>query len=356
MTPHFVRRTVAAIVVLLCTAVAPIASAQAEPTFKIAWSVYTGYMPWPYAKHAGIIDKWADKYGIKIEVTQINDYVEAINQYTGGKFDGVTATTMDALTLPATGGIDTTILIICNYSNGNDGIVLKGKDKTIADLKGKKVNLVQYSISHYMLARAFQQRGVSLEDVKLQNISDADFIAAFQSDDIDAVVAWNPAYIELKKLPDISVVYDSKEMPGELVDGFLINTETLKKHPELGKALVGAWYETLATMSANDEKGKAARKYMAELSGTSVESFDAQLATTSFYEPTAGAAFARSPEMVTAMDHVRTFSFENELMGGSAKSKDAVGIALPGTTLGDTSNVKLRFDDTFMQLAADGKL
>ena len=31
--------------------------------------------------------KWADKYGIKIELTQINDYVESINQYTAGKFD-----------------------------------------------------------------------------------------------------------------------------------------------------------------------------------------------------------------------------------------------------------------------------
>lgn len=356
MTVKSVRHAFASLFALLLCAAAPLASAHAEPTFRIAWSVYTGYMPWPYAKHAGIIDKWAEKYGIKIEVTQINDYVEAINQYTGGKFDGVTSTTMDALTLPAAGGVDTTVLIICNYSNGNDGIVLKGKDKTMADLKGKRVNLVQYSISHYMLARAFQKHGVEVSDVRLQNISDADFIAAFHADDIDAVVAWNPAYIELKKLPDISVVYDSKEMPGELVDGFLVNTETLKKHPELGKALAGAWFEAIATMSADDEAGAAARKYMAELSGTSVESFEAQLATTAFYTAGDAAAFARSADMEAAMNHIRTFSFENGLMGSGAKSADAVGIALPGTTLGDASNVKLRFDDSFMQLAADGEL
>ena len=53
-------------------------------------------MPWPYAQKAGIVKKWADKYGISIEVTQFNDYVESINQYTAGAYDAVTVTNMDA--------------------------------------------------------------------------------------------------------------------------------------------------------------------------------------------------------------------------------------------------------------------
>ena len=37
--------------------------------FKIAWSHYTGWEPWEYTRHAGILKKWADKYGIEIELT-----------------------------------------------------------------------------------------------------------------------------------------------------------------------------------------------------------------------------------------------------------------------------------------------
>jgi NitT/TauT family transport system substrate-binding protein len=351
------RRLLACAFGLSLAVLAPLSAAHAEETFRIGWSIYTGYMPWPYAQHAGIVDKWAKKYGIKIEIVQVNDYVESINQYTGGKLDGVTGTTMDALTLPAAGGVDTTVLILGDYSDGNDGIVLKGKDKTMADLKGKKVGLVQYSISHFMMARAFEKHGVKAEDVSLQNVSDADFIAVLQTPDVDAVVAWNPAYIELKKLPDVSVVYDSTEMPGELVDILMVSTDKLKTHPEFGKALTGAWFEALSILNSNDAKGDEARNFMAKLSGTSLESFTSQVKTTAFYyDPGLAAAYARSPEMVKAMDLVRTFSFDNALMGTSAKSKDAIGIALPGTTLGDSSNVKLRFDDTFMQLAADNKL
>ena len=44
---------------------------------------------------------------------------------------------MDALTIPAAGGVDTTALIVGDFSNGNDGIVLKD-GKTLADIKGQQ--------------------------------------------------------------------------------------------------------------------------------------------------------------------------------------------------------------------------
>src|SRR6516164_5510708 len=89
--------------VLATSPMAP-ASAAKKKEFNIAWTIYVGWMPWPYAAESGIVKKWADKYGITINVVQINDYVESINQYTAGKFDGVTVTNMDALTIPAAGG------------------------------------------------------------------------------------------------------------------------------------------------------------------------------------------------------------------------------------------------------------
>ena len=99
------------------------ALAEQRTSFKIAWSIYVGWMPWAYADEMGIVDKWAQKYGIEIEVTQINDYIESINQYTAGAYDGCSMTNMDALTIPAAGGVDSTAVIIGDFSNGNDGIV-----------------------------------------------------------------------------------------------------------------------------------------------------------------------------------------------------------------------------------------
>ena len=130
-----------------------------KDVFKVAWSIYVGWMPWDYAQQSGILKKWADKYGIKIELTQINDYVESINQYTAGKYDACVMTNMDMLTIPAAGGVDSTALIVGDYSNGNDGVVLKGAGKKLADIKGQSVNLVELSVSHYLLARGAGHRG-----------------------------------------------------------------------------------------------------------------------------------------------------------------------------------------------------
>src|SRR5690349_2288555 len=103
------------------------ADAAPKKDFKIAWSIYAGWMPWGWAQDNGIVKKWGDKYGIKINVVQINDYIESINQYTAGAFDGVSATNMDTLAIPCVGGIDTTAVIVGDYSNGNDAVILKDK-------------------------------------------------------------------------------------------------------------------------------------------------------------------------------------------------------------------------------------
>jgi ABC transporter binding protein (urea carboxylase system) len=204
-------------------------------------------MPWPYADQAGIVKKWSDKYGLKIHITQINDYVESINQYTAGKFDGVTVTNMDALTIPAAGGIDTTALIVGDYSNGNDGIILKNK-KQLADIKGQKVALVQFSVSHYLLARGLAGVGLSEKDITTVNTSDADIVAAYKAKDTTALVTWNPQLSEIKAEPSATLVFDSSKIPGEIIDTLAVNTQTLKDNPNLGKALVGIWYDTLKLM------------------------------------------------------------------------------------------------------------
>jgi NitT/TauT family transport system substrate-binding protein len=352
------QRLAAALFAVIALALAvPAAEAAPKKSFDIAWTIYVGWMPWPYAAESGIVKKWADKYGITINVVQINDYVESINQFTAGKFDGVTLTNMDALTIPAAGGVDTTALIVGDFSNGNDGIVSKTA-KSLAALKGESLNLVELSVSHYLLARALDTAGLSERDVKVVNTSDADIVAAFKSPDVGTVVTWNPLLAEVKAEPGASLLFDSSKVPGEIIDLMGVNTATLKDNPDFGKALVGIWYETLALVTDPGPQGQAAREAMAKQSGTDRAGFEAQLAATRlFADPKDAVAFSESQELVRTMDLVRGFSFDHGLLGEGARDKDAVGIAFAkGATLGDAGNLKLRFDPSFMALAADGKL
>ncbi|MEO5805456.1 putative urea ABC transporter substrate-binding protein [Devosia sp.] len=348
---------IAALSLALATSTATLAFAAAKTDFKVAWSIYVGWMPWGYAADSGIVKKWADKYGITIEVTQFNDYVESMNQYTAGAYDAVTLTNMDGLSIPAAGGVDTTAVIIGDFSNGNDAVILKDK-KTLADIKGQSVNLVEYSVSDYLLNRALESIGSSEKDVKVVNTSDPDMVGAFQTADVTAMVTWNPMVSEIAALPNATKVFDSTQIPGEIIDMMVANTETLKDNPSFGKALAGIWYDTMAVMTADTDEGKAARTAMGVASGTDLAGFESQLASTKLFDKPADAvAFTTSPDLSATMDKVRTFLFDKGLLGSGAASADVIGIELPdGTVLGDKANVKLRFSSQYMDMAAKGGL
>ncbi len=329
-------------------------SVQAKDSFKVCWSIYVGWMPWGYGNESGIVKKWADKYDIDIDVVQINDYVESINLYTAGEFDACTMTNMDALTIPAAGGIDSTALVVGDFSNGNDGVVLKGADNLEA-IKGQNVNLVELSVSHYLLARALESVGLNERDLKVVNTSDADLVAAWSTSDVTAVTTWNPLLSEIEATPSSHKVFDSSQIPGEIVDMLVVNTDTLAANPKLGKALTGAWYEIMGQMAA---KNKEALTQMATASGTDLAGYNSQLASTEMFFNAADAAeFTRSGDLMKTMKHVSGFSFDKGLLGDGAADADFIGMEFPGAKIqGNKDNVKLRFNADFMTMAAEGKL
>ncbi len=350
-------RSVLAASMLAAMMGAPLA-AEEKTEFKVAWSIYVGWMPWGYLEDSGIMDKWADKYGIDVEIVQINDYIESINQYTAGAFDGVSATNMDTLSIPSGGGVDTTALIVGDFSNGNDAVILKGEGD-LKTLAGKPVNLVELSVSHYLLARGLDSVGLSEADLNgVINTSDADMIAAFATPDVEAVVTWNPLVSSILEDPKATKIFDSSQIPGEIIDLMVVNTETLKDNPAFGKAMAGAWYEVMTLMSSDTPEGKAAREAMAEASGTDLAGYDAQLASTAmFYDPAEAVSFTQGGELKATMTNVAQFLFDKGILGEGAPSPDFVGVEYPdGSTTGDAGNVKFRYDTTFMKMAADGAL
>ncbi|MBU0717585.1 MAG: putative urea ABC transporter substrate-binding protein [Planctomycetes bacterium] len=328
-------------------------SAGAKTTYKVAWSHYTGWEFWKLAEHSGILAKWAKKYNIKIKLVLINDYGESIAQYTAGGYHALAVTNMDTLIGPSSGGVDTTVLVIGDFSNGNDGIVVRGAADLKA-LKGRKILLVQNSVSHYLLSRYLPQIGLREKDFVLVNTSDSDIAAVFANLSVGSVVTWNPPLMQVRNVSGAKMVFDSSRIPGEIIDTIVVRTDA----PEtLKKALAGAWYETMKLMSTSGKARDKAIIFTAKFAGGTIPEFLAQLKTTRmFYKPAEAAAFSRSPQLKKTMEYVRTFCFQKGLIKG-AKTKDSIGIELPGgVILGDPKNIKMRFTDVYMKMAADGEL
>src|SRR4029453_9895605 len=127
------RSLVAVLVVAVLAVTVLPRLAIARDKFTLAVSIYVGWMPWYYAKDFGILKKWAERYKISIDVVEM-DYIPSVEAYVAGKVDAVVMTNMEALDMPARSGVDSTALIVGDYSNGNDALLVRG----IADVKGLK--------------------------------------------------------------------------------------------------------------------------------------------------------------------------------------------------------------------------
>jgi NitT/TauT family transport system substrate-binding protein len=202
-----------------------------------------------------------------------------------------------------------------------------------------------------------------LKKVRLINTSDSDIATAFLSDaSASAVVTWKPMVSQILKQKGITSLFNSSQIPGEILDLTVVRTDILDRPDGSGqrfaKALTGAWYEMMAQMSA---KGPATDKVLsgiAEGSQDTLDSYKEQLSTTKmFYTPQAAADFGSSADLKQKMELVRQFCFDHSLLGSNTKSVDDVAIRYPdGSVQGKADRVRLRFDVSYMQMAAQGKL
>ncbi len=344
---------------LSCWVVLP--AAAATPTFTVGWSVYAGWNPYFYMAKSGILKRWADKYGVVIKVQRF-DYAASLDAFVGKNIDACTMTNMEALDMPAAAGVDSTVVIVGDYSNGNDAVLARN-NLTLAQLPGKPILLVQKTVSEYLLERAMVLNGLDnqLSRLKLLNTSDSDIVGAFLGDNSNQVaVTWKPLVSEIVAQDrGVKSLFDSSHIPEEILDLLVVRTEVLKRSDGSGlkfaKAIAGAWYETVGQLAAANEQAISGS---AAASGDSVASYKEQLRTTYLYSsPQAAAQFAESSELKLKMDLVRQFCFRHALLGQNVQSVDDVAILYPdGAIQGKRDRVRLRLDATYMQLAAQGKL
>ena len=101
-----------------------LSAAGNPPSFTLGWSVYVGWDPYQYMAKSGLLKKWADKYGVAIKVQRF-DYAPSLDAFVAKNIDACAMTNMEALDMPAAAGVDTTSIIVGDYSNGNDAVLVR---------------------------------------------------------------------------------------------------------------------------------------------------------------------------------------------------------------------------------------
>lgn len=330
-----------------------------RPAFRVGWSIYVGFSPYYYMLKSGILKKWANKYGIDIDLRRL-DYGASVDAFVSRNLDACAMTNMEALDMPSASGIDTTVLFPGDYSNGND-VLLARNSVAVQQLAGKKLLLVEKTVSEYLLERAIALKGGGTPiQMKLINTSDSDIAGAFLADhSVEAVATWKPMVSQLLAAERLHSLFNSSQIPGEIVDLMAIRTEVLNRSDGSGdkfaKALTGAWYEVMGLMAAGSDSVLGT---MAQASQDSLASFKEQLSTTRmFLSPRDALEFTLSPKFDEKMNIVRQFCYHHKLLGTGGAALDDVAIRFAdGSVQGKPDRVRLKFSAAYLRLAAEGKL
>lgn len=320
------------------------ASAAAPKKVTVAWSVWPGWMPFRIMDKQGFMDKRAKEYGVAIELKEFKGYMDSVQAFAAEQVDACAMTSMEALQ-PASSGVRTVAVIANDISNGGDGVLVR-KGQTIKDLAGKEVFLEQFSVSHYVLARALAKNGLSESDVTIKNIPGDEAGKAFLTDDtVEAAATWNPHLFNAQETGKGVVAFDSTMIKGEIIDLLVLNGKVLDANPKAVEAIVMAWYDAMA-MIENPATREQAIAIMAEGAGATPKEFEKMMGgMVLLTDPAKATAFVTAPELPKTMELIKKFSLDQELITDGAFK---VGY-------GKGAKELLSFDPSFMQKAAATK-
>ncbi len=221
------------------TALTAATQLQAAP-LKIGYSDWPGWVAWEVAIQKG----WFKEAGVDVQFEWF-DYVASMDAYAAGKLDAVTVTNGDALVTGANGA-KSVMILINDYSNGNDMIVAKPPYKSLKELKGKKIGVELGFVDHLLLLNGLEKAGMKESDVELVNVPTNETPQVLASGDVDAVGAWQPSSgMALKQVPGSKTIYSSADEPGLIYDVLAVNPSSYSAHRAEWAKVAKVWYRVV---------------------------------------------------------------------------------------------------------------
>jgi len=216
-------------------------AAPASAPLRVAYSDWPGWT----ALEVGIQKGWFNEAGVDVEFSWF-DYLPSMEAFSAGKVDAVTMTNGDALVTGANGG-KSKMILLTDYSNGNDKVIARPGIKTIQDLKGKKVGLELTLVEHLLLLQGLKKLDMQQSDVTLVNFRTNETPQALASGQVDAVAAWYPTSTQaLTAIPGATAIWTSADVPGLIYDAIAVSPQSYAQRKSDWAKFVKVWFRIVA--------------------------------------------------------------------------------------------------------------
>ena len=210
------------------------------------------------------------KYGIKLQIKQMDVVADTREALKSGLLDAVYCTT-DVLPIEMSSG--STLLDIkakqrlkINESRGADAIVATKNITRVSDLKGKKVAYAVGTASNTLLINVLETSGLTMKDINTYKVSDGvEAASAFKNGQVDAAVVWAPDDEDcVKAISGAKVLISTKTATQIIADGLLITDAKYNEKKDLFVKLAKAWLEGNGILNVDASARKEANALFAK--------------------------------------------------------------------------------------------
>ncbi|MBE9142481.1 ABC transporter substrate-binding protein [Planktothrix mougeotii] len=293
--------------ILLCLGLGILASCFQPPTTPlfVGSNEWPGFAPLYLAKELGYYQNSSIKIVDYPSTTEINRAIRGGNLQAG-------AISLDETLLLAETFPQIRVILLVDLSNGADVILGKPQLNTLSDIKGKKVGVENTALGAYLLSRALDQVGLSVQDIKIVSLGYSEHEAAFKQGEIDAVVTFEPVRSKLIAT-GAKVLFDSSKIPGEIVDVLVVRQDIIETHSKDLEQLIRGWFMALDYLKQQPE---SAAQIMAERVGITPKEFLSSLKLLKFFTPVENQTLLSQtdPSLVKASQNLSKLMQEKKLL------------------------------------------
>jgi len=260
---------------------------EQEKIVEFPINVWIGWLPIVAANHGFAPNEesiFFQEHGFKVNLKLIDDPVAARDTFAAGQ-SHILWGTLDMMVLMAPELMKDSrtaprIYQQIDWSNGGDGVVVRGNIHSVKDLKGKTVVYAQNSPSQYFLNNLLLNAGIQPSEVIHKFTATAfEAAAAFVSDrSIDACVSWAPDIYNIpERVAGTRILTTTAEANKLIADVWAARADFAKDHPDIVKGLVSGIFTAMDQLDDDTFRGQAFQ-WMAEGYGMPVEEVQAMTA------------------------------------------------------------------------------
>jgi NitT/TauT family transport system substrate-binding protein len=206
---------------------------EPESALRIGTNVWIGSEPLYLARELGRLDP---------KVVQLVEYPsasEVLRAFRNQAIDGMVIS-LDELFGLAVDGLQPRAILVVDVSHGADAVVGRSGMRTMKDLRGKRVAVESGALGAFVLSRALTLNGMQASDVKVVQLESNEQPIAFEKGQVDGAVTFDP-YREQLLRAGARTLFDSTQIPGEIVDLVAVRASVLERQPKAVQALLSGW-------------------------------------------------------------------------------------------------------------------